>query len=161
MFFWEIYKIFRTGFTRNTSECRLLQLIVTGKCFDQKMFFKKYLIRLDILWHVLPRITYSRPLKTFQDVYLGLYLICLVHFFSCFIHLDKRQSHEHCLDYTQLFFLCRKLQEASGRLVALGSLGVNVCETLGRKNNCKLNVFSMYLVRNNEEIHLSFKNSEK
>ena len=25
----------------------------------------------------------------------------------------------------------------------------------------KLNFFSMYFVRNNEEIHLSFKNSEK
>ena len=34
---------------------------------------------------------------------------------------------------------------------------INVCETVGRKNNCKLNFF----VRNNEEIHLSFKNSEK
>ena len=37
---------------------------------------------------------------------------------------------------------------------------VNVHETMGRKNNCKLNFFSMYFVRNNEEIHLSFKNSE-
>ena len=38
---------------------------------------------------------------------------------------------------------------------------INVCETVGRKNNCKLNFFSMYFVRNNEEIYLSFKNSEK
>ena len=38
---------------------------------------------------------------------------------------------------------------------------INVCETVGRKNNCKLNFFSMYFVRNNEEIHLSFKNSVK
>ena len=38
---------------------------------------------------------------------------------------------------------------------------INVRETVGRKNNCKLNFFSMYFVRNNEEIHLSFKNSEK
>ena len=38
---------------------------------------------------------------------------------------------------------------------------INVHETLGRKNNCKLNFFSMYFVRTNEEIHLSFKNSEK
>ena len=38
---------------------------------------------------------------------------------------------------------------------------MNVHETMGRKNNCKLNLFSMYFVRNNEEIHLSFKNSEK
>ena len=56
MFFWEIYEIFRTGFTRNTRECRLLQLVVAGKCFDQNIFFKKYLIWFDIQWHVLPGI---------------------------------------------------------------------------------------------------------
>ena len=38
---------------------------------------------------------------------------------------------------------------------------VNVCEAVGRKNNCKLNSFSMYFICNNKEIHLSFKNSEK
>ena len=38
---------------------------------------------------------------------------------------------------------------------------INACETVERKNNCKLNFFSMYFDRNNEEIHLSFKNSEK
>ena len=38
---------------------------------------------------------------------------------------------------------------------------INFRETVGRKNNCNLNFFSMYFVRNNEEIHLSFKNSEK
>ena len=38
---------------------------------------------------------------------------------------------------------------------------VNVYETMGRKNNSKLNLFSMYFVRNKEELHLSFKNSEK
>ena len=38
---------------------------------------------------------------------------------------------------------------------------VNVHETMGRKNNCKLNFFSIYSVRNNEEIHLSFKISVK
>ena len=37
---------------------------------------------------------------------------------------------------------------------------INVRETVGRKNYCKLNFFSMYFVRNNEEIHVSFKNSE-
>ena len=36
---------------------------------------------------------------------------------------------------------------------------VNVSETVGRKNKCKLNFFSMYFVRNNQEIYLSFKNS--
>ena len=56
MFFQEIYEIFRTGFTRNTCECRLLQLVVAGKCFDQRCFLKKYLIRFDIQWRVLPGI---------------------------------------------------------------------------------------------------------
>ena len=46
----------RTGFTRNTHECWLLQSVFAGKCFDQKIFFKKYLIRFDIQWHVLPGI---------------------------------------------------------------------------------------------------------
>ena len=38
---------------------------------------------------------------------------------------------------------------------------INVSETVGRKNNGKVNFFSMYFVRTKEEIHLSFKNSEK
>ena len=38
---------------------------------------------------------------------------------------------------------------------------INVRETVGRKNNSKLNLFSMYFVQNNKEIHLSFNNSEK
>ena len=38
---------------------------------------------------------------------------------------------------------------------------VNVHETMERKNNCKLNFFSISFVRNNEEIHFSFKISEK
>ena len=38
---------------------------------------------------------------------------------------------------------------------------INVREGVGRKNNCKLNFFSMYFIRHNEETHLSFKNSEK
>ena len=38
---------------------------------------------------------------------------------------------------------------------------INVCETVGRKNYCKLYFFSMCFVRNNKETHLSFKNSEK
>ena len=35
---------------------------------------------------------------------------------------------------------------------------INVRETVVRKNNCKLNFFSMYFVQN-KEIFLSFKNS--
>ena len=48
--------IFRKGFTRNTCKCWLLQLVVTGKSFHQKIFLKKYLIKFDIQWHVLPGI---------------------------------------------------------------------------------------------------------
>ena len=100
---------------------------------------------------------YNGSLKTFHDVFLGLYLVCSVHFSSHFNHLDKRQRHKHCLDYTYSFF---SKQEVSRRQVARGSPErINVCETVARKNNCKLNFFSMYFIRNNEEIHLSFKNS--
>ena len=47
---------------------------------------------------------YNKSLETFHDVYPGLYLVCSVHFSSRFIHLDKRQRHEHCLDYTYSYF---------------------------------------------------------
>ena len=38
---------------------------------------------------------------------------------------------------------------------------INVRETVERKSNRKVSFFSMYFVRTNEEIHLSFKTSEK
>ena len=38
---------------------------------------------------------------------------------------------------------------------------INVCEKVGRKNNCTVNSFSTYFVQAKEEIHLSFKNKEK
>ena len=38
---------------------------------------------------------------------------------------------------------------------------INVYETMGRKNNCKLNFFAKYFVRINQKAHCSFKNSEK
>ena len=34
---------------------------------------------------------------------------------------------------------------------------VNIREMMGRKNNCKLNFLSMQFVRNNKELHFSFK----
>ena len=43
--------------------------VVAGKCFDQNIFFKKYLIRVNIQWHVLPGIKCITSLKTFHDVY--------------------------------------------------------------------------------------------
>ena len=61
--------------------------------------------------------------------------------------------------YIQLFFQNKKFQEGGQRVVAQARM--NVHETMGRKNNCKLNFFSMYFVQNNEEIHFTFKNSEK
>ena len=39
--------------TPASEKSRLLGLVVAGKCFYQKIFFKKYLIRFDIQWHVL------------------------------------------------------------------------------------------------------------
>ena len=60
--------------------------------------------------------------------------------------------------HIQLFFLKKKFQGGGQRVVAQER--INVPETVGRKS-CKLNFFLMYFVRNNEEIHLSFKNSDK
>ena len=42
----------------------------------------------------------------------------------------------------------------------VAQVSVDVHKTMGRKNNCKLNILSMYFVQNNKEIHFSFKNSE-
>ena len=46
-------------------------------------------------------------------------------------------------------------EEVSRRRVAQER--INVRETVGRKNNCKVNFFSMYFVRTNEEIYLRFR----
>ena len=101
---------------------------------------------------------YSRRLKTFHDVYLGLYLVCSVtSLCALFIWTSGNVTSIVSITHTVIF----SKQEVSGRRVACGSPGMNVCDTLGRKHNCKLNFFSMYLVRNNKEIHLSFKMSEK
>ena len=51
MFFWEIYEIFRTAFTKITLEWWLLQLVMTRKCLNQNIFFKKYLNR--IFWFMV------------------------------------------------------------------------------------------------------------
>ena len=146
MLFWEIYEIFSTGFTRNTRECRLLQLVVAENCFNQKMFFKKYLIRFDIEWHVLPRI------KCITDVWrpFMMFILVCIWFFrftsvraSLFIWTTGNVTSIVSITHTLIF----SEQE--------------VCETVARKNNCKLKFCSMYCIWNNEGIHLSFKNSEK
>ena len=59
--------------------------------------WKKYLIRFDVQWHVPPGI------ECITDVwrpFMIFILVCTVHSSSCFIHLDKWQRHDHCLDYT-------------------------------------------------------------
>ena len=132
MFFWEIYKIFRTGFTRNACECQLLQLVVAGKCFDQKMFFKKHLIRFDIKWHVLPGI------KCIADVwrpFMMCILVCtwFVRFTSLhalFIWTSGNITSIVSITHTVIF----SKQEVSGKQVARGSPGVNKCsQNIGKK----------------------------
>ena len=125
MFFWEIYEIFRTGFTRNTRECGLLQLVVAGKCFDQNIFFKKYLIRFDIQWHVLPGI------KCITDVwrpFMMFILVCtwFVRFTSLralFIWTSSNVTSIISIIHTVIF----SNQEVSRRWVARGSPGENKC----------------------------------
>ena len=160
MFFWGIYEIFRTGFTRNTRECRLLQLVVAGKCFDQKMFFKEYLIRFDIQWHVLLGIKCKTEVSR---SFTMCFLVCtwFVRFTSLLDFFIWEMSTSWALSrlLMQFIFQIKKFLEGGEPVVA--QVRVNVHETMGRKSNCKLNFFSMYFVWNNEEIHLSFKNSEK
>ena len=159
-FFWEIYEIFRTGFTRNSRECRLLQLVVAGKCFDQKIFFKKYLIRFDIQWHVLPGI------KCITDVwrpFTMFILVCtwFVRFTSlCALFICTSGNVTSIVSITHIVIFSR--QEVSRRRVARGSPRENkFSRNSGEQNNCKLNFFSMYFLQNKEEIHLPFKNSGK
>ena len=89
---------------------RMLASVIScrWKCFNQKIFFKKYLMPFDIQWHVLPGITCItevwRPEVWRHDVYHHVYLVCSVHSSSCLIHLDKRQHHEHCLNYIHSYF---------------------------------------------------------
>ena len=64
----------------------------------------------------------NRSLKTFHDVYLGLYLVCSVHFSSCFIHLGNVTSIVS-VTHTVIF----SKQEVSRRRVARGSPGENKC----------------------------------
>ena len=125
MFFSQIYEIFRTGFTRNTRECGLLQLVVAGKCFDQNIFFKKYLIRFDIQWHVLPGI------KCITDVwrpFMMFILVCtwFVRFTSLralFIWTSSNVTSIISIIHTVIF----SNQEVSRRWVARGSPGENKC----------------------------------
>ena len=125
MFFWEIYEIFRTGFTRNTRECGLLQLVVAEKCFDQNIYFKKYISRFDIQWHVLPGI------KCITEVgrpFMMLILVCtwFVRFISLhglFIWTSGNVTRIVSITHTVIF----SKREVSRRRVARGSPGENKC----------------------------------
>ena len=147
MFFWEIYEIFRTGFTRNTRECRLLQLVVAGKCFDQKIFFKKYLIRFDIQWHVLPGIKCIteiwRPFTMF--ILVCTWFVRFTSLRALFIWTsDNNVTSIVSITHTVIF----SKQEVSRRRVARGSPGENKCSwTVGKKQ--LLNKFLFNVLRSN------------
>ena len=160
MSFWEIYEIFRTGFTRNSRECRFLRLVVARKYFDQTILLKKHLIRFDIQWHVLPGIKCItevwRPFTMF--ILVCTWFVRFTSLRALFIWTSGNVTSIVSITHTVIF----SRQEVSRRRVARGSPGENKSSwNSGKKNNCKLNFFSMYFVRNKEEIHLSFKNSEK
>ena len=115
----------RTGFTRNTHECRLLQLVVAGKCFNQNIFFKKYLIRFDIQWHMLPGI------KCITEVWRHFMMFILVctwfaRFTSLralFIWTSGNVTSIVSITHTVIF----SKQEVSRRWVACRSPGENKC----------------------------------
>ena len=137
IFFWEIYEIFRTGFTRNTPKCRLLQLVVAGKCFDQKIFFKKYLIRFDIQWHVLPGIKCItevwRPFTMF--ILVCTWFVRFTSLCALFIWTSGNVTSIVSITHTVIF----SKQEVSRRRVARGSPGENKCLwNSGKKKQLKV-----------------------
>ena len=84
----------------------------------------------------------------------------LVHFSSWFFHLGKCLRHEHCLDYRRSsFFKTRSFKKAGSPWYLKREW--MFMKRQKEKNNCKVNFFSVYFVWNNQELHLSFKNSEK
>ena len=125
MSFWEIYEIFRPGFTRNTRECQLLQLVVIGKCFDQKIIFKKYLIRFYIQWHVLPRIKWVtevwRPFTRF--ILVCAWFVRFTSFLAIYVWTSGNVTSIALITHTIIF----SKQEVSRRWVARGSPGENKC----------------------------------
>ena len=125
MFFWEIYDIFRTGFTRNSRECRPLRLVVAWKYFDRKIFFKKYLIRFDIQWHVL---LVTKCITDVWRFFMIFILVCtwFVRFTSLralYIWTSSNVTSIVSITHTVIF----SKQEVSRRRVARGSPGENKC----------------------------------
>ena len=125
MFFWEMYEIFRIGFTRNTRKCWFLQLVVAGKCFDQKIFLKEYLMRFDIQWHVFPG---TKCITEVWRPFTMFILVCtwFVRFTSLralFIWTSGNVTSIVSITHTVIF----SKQEVSRRRVACGSPGENKC----------------------------------
>ena len=120
-----MYEIFRTGFKRNTCECQLLQLVVTGKCFNQNIFLKKYLIRFDIQWHVLPGIKCItevwRPFTMF--ILVCTWFVWFTSLCALFIWTSGNVMSIVSITHTVIF----SKQEVSRRRVARGSPGENKC----------------------------------
>ena len=124
MFFWEIYEIFGTGFTRNTRKCRLLQLVVARKYFDQKIVFKKYLIRFDIQWHVPPGIKCItdlwRPFMMF--IVVCTWFVQFTSLCALFIWTSGNATSIVLITHTVIFST-----KVSRRQVAHGSPAENKC----------------------------------
>ena len=125
MFFWEMYEIFRIGFTRNTRKCRFLQLVVAGKCFDQKIFLKKYLMRFDIQWHVFPG---TKCITEVWRPFTMFILVCtwFIRFTSfCALFISTSGNALSIVSITQTVIFSK--QEVSRRQVVCGSQGENKC----------------------------------
>ena len=124
MFFWEIYEIFKTGFTRNTRECWLLQLVVAGECFDQKIFFKKYLIWFDIQWHVLPAIKcITEVWRPFMFMLVCTWSVRFTFLRALFIWTSSNVTSIVSITITVIY----SDHEVSRRRVVHGSPGENKC----------------------------------
>ena len=119
MFFWEIYEIFRTGFTRNSCECRLLRLVVAGKYLDQKIFLKKYLSRFDIQWNVLPGIKCITDVWRFFMMFIlvSTWLVRFTSLRALFIWTSGNVTSIASITHTVIF----SKQEVARRRVARGS----------------------------------------
>ena len=113
------------------AKCRLLQLVVAGKCFDQKMFFKKYLIRFDIQWHVLLGINCItevwRPFT--MSILVCTWFVRFTSLCALFIWTSGNVRSIVSITHTAIF----SKQEVSRRRVARGSPGENKCSWNSRK----------------------------
>ena len=97
--------MFRTGFTRNTCKYWLLQLVVAGKCFGQNIFFKKYLIRFDIQWHMLPGIT---CITDIQELNIGIRRIVIFQTFT--LKVEAKNMFRLFFVYSKYHYLPRSLR---------------------------------------------------